>query len=378
MTALNAAASYVFLDDDATQNLLEVAPESTLDGPQPRLLDEWQLAPRLWNRVRRRVDRASQPGCFILTGSAVPSDDATRHTGAGRFLRIRQRTMAWAERRDAPTPVSLAGLFAGKGPETAAPVMGLEDLARELTTSGFPATTHLAPSDAARLLRAYLQEIARADIHRIGTIRHAPAVVHRLLQALARATASETTFQRLRADVAAVAPSLTADTIADYVGLLEQLFVVERQEAWVPGLRTRARLRTSPRWHLADPALAAAALGADAAALVGDLKTMGVIFESAVVHDLAALATQLEGQVFHYRDSNGYELDAVVVLPDGRWGAVEVKLGEGQIAKGAASLNTAVQQIDSEPAFRLVVTGMGGTLVLDDGTVTCPLAALGA
>ncbi|WP_211272769.1 DUF4143 domain-containing protein [Corynebacterium phocae] len=135
-------------------------------------------------------------------------------------------------------------------------------------------------------------------------------------------------------------------------------------------------MRVSPRWHLADPALAAAALGADAAALEKDLSTAGVLFESAVVHDLSVLVEPLEGRVYHYRDSNGHELDAVVVLPDGRWGAVEVKLGEGQIVAGAKSLNNAVHQIDGEPAFRLIVTALGGTFTLADGAITCPLSAL--
>lgn len=377
MTGLNAAASFVFLDDDETRLRLQVAPDSILDGARPRLLDEWQLAPELWNRVRRQVDRSVTPGSFILTGSAPPADDVTRHTGAGRFLRVRQRTMALAERHPDRVKVSLRKLFDGEAPVADATKLGLAELAEQLTTPGFPALTNLPPAGAARLMRAYLSEVARADVGRLATLRHEPVVIERLLRALARATASETTFQTLRNDVAAVAPTITADTVAAYVGLLRQLFVVDEQEAWVPGLRSRARLRTSPRWHLADPALAAAALGADARALEADLTTMGVLFESAVVHDLAVLAAPLEGLVFHYRDSNGHELDAVVVLPDGRWGAVEVKLGERQILDGARSLNAAVAQIEGAPSFRLVLTALGGTFALDDGTITCPLSVLG-
>lgn len=378
MTALNTCASYVFLDEADIQTRLEVAPDSILDGAQARLLDEWQVAPELWNRVRRRVDRSRQPGSFILTGSALPADDATRHTGAGRFLRLRQHTMAWAELRPELTAISLADLFNGFTPATSAPVFGLTELVTQLTTSGFPALSRLRPDQAARLLRAYLQEITHADLGRLAAIRHEPALIERLLRALARATASETTFQTLRTDVAGVAPSITAETVSSYVGLLRQLFVVEQQEAWAPGLRSRARLRTSPRWHLADPALSAAALGATVSTLHSDLATTGLLFESAVVHDLSVLAAPLEGRVFHYRDSNGHEIDAVVVLPDGRWGAVEVKLGERQVLAGAKSLRTAVNQIESSPSFRLVITGTGGTFTLDDGTITCPLAVLGA
>lgn len=376
MTALNAAASYVFMDDDDAQTRLDVAPASLLDGASPRLLDEWQVAPGLWNRVRRRVDARIQPGQFILTGSAVPSDDESRHTGAGRFLRLRQRTLAWAEQPVGQSTVSLAALFQKEAPSTSQTKLSLPQLTRQLVTPGFPAMATLPPRRSAQLLRAYLAKTARVDVARLAQVRHDPSVMERLLRALARASASETTFQTLRADVAPIAPNITVDTVAGYISLLERLFVVEQQPAWAPGLRTRARLRTSPRWHLADPALAAAALRADQDALFDDLLTTGVLFESAAVHDLSVLAEPLGGRVYHYRDSNGHELDAVVELPDGRWGAVEVKLGEGQVPKGAASLAKGVAQIDGEPAFRLVLTALGGTYCLDDGTITCPLAAL--
>lgn len=376
MTGLNAAASYVFMDDDEAQARLDVAPASLLEGASPRLLDEWQVAPGVWNRVRRRVDAQAQPGRFILTGSAVPFDDESRHTGAGRFLRLRQRTLAWAEQPVGEPTVSLRALFHQEAPPTSAPQLTLTQLTQQLVTPGFPAMTTLPSDRAAQLLRAYLAETARVDVARLATLRHGPSVMERLIRALARASASETTFQTLRLDVAAIAPSITVDTVASYVGLLERLFVVEQQPAWAPGLRTRARLRTSPRWHLADPALAAAALRADQHALFEDLLTTGVLFESAAVHDLSVLAEPLGGRVYHYRDSNGHEIDAVVELPDGRWGAIEIKLGERQVPKGAATLAKAVAQIDSEPIFRLVLTALGGTYCLDDGTVTCSLAAL--
>lgn len=376
MTGLNAAASYVFMDDDEAQARLDVAPASLLDGASPRLLDEWQVAPGVWNRVRRRVDAQAKPDQFILTGSAVPFDDESRHTGAGRFLRLRQRTLAWAEQPVGEPTVSLQALFHQEAPPTSAPQLTLTQLIQQLVTPGFPAMTTLPPGRAAQLLRAYLTETARVDVARLANVRHDPSVMERLIRALARASASETTFQTLRADVAAIAPSITVDTVASYVGLLERLFVVEQQPAWAPGLRTRARLRTSPRWHLADPALAAAALRADQHALFEDLLTTGVLFESAAVHDLSVLVEPLGGRVYHYRDSNGHEIDAVVELPDGRWGAIEIKLGERQVPQGAATLAKAVAQIDSEPAFRLVLTALGGTYCLDDGTVTCSLAAL--
>lgn len=380
-TALHAAASYVFIDDPQAQSLLDVAPGSLLEGDAPRLLDEWQVAPQLWNLVRRAVDATAEPGLFILTGSAVPSDDVTRHTGAGRFLRLRERTMSWWEKLDSPTgAVSLAGLFEGNLPKTdlgAAP--HLDTVIDNLLRPGFPAMTALAAAQSADRLRGYIDDVARTDIRRIADIRHEPAVIKQLIAGLARSVASEVTYKTLAADVRVVAPTIDEETVSNYVGLLQRLFVVEAQRPWTPALRSRARVRTSPKFHLVDPALAAAALGAGAQQLRGDLNTLGTLFESAVVHDLTVLT--LGGEVSHYRDSNGKEIDAILTLPDGRWGAVEVKLGGQQVSMGAKSLQAVIAQVDTasigEPTFRLVVTGTGPILVTDDGTVTAPLTALG-
>lgn len=382
MTALHSAESYVFIDDPRTQRLLEVAPAAVLEGDTPRLLDEWQVAPELWNLVRRAVDSAVEPGQFVLTGSAVPPDDVTRHTGAGRFLRLRQRTMSWWEKLAPPSPtVSLAGLFEGQLPKTdldAAP--DLNTVIDYLLRPGFPAMTSLPPDQSTARLRGYVDDVARTDIHRIAGIRHQPEVVKQLITAIARSVASEVTYMTLAADVRAVAPAINEETVSHYVGLLQRLFIVEAQGPWTPALRSRARVRTSPKIHLVDPALAAAVLGAGPRQLSADLTTLGTLFESAVVHDLTVLASQIDGEVRHYRDSNNKEIDAVITLPDGRWGAVEVKLGGQQLAAGAASLQTVISQVDTEavgePVFRLVVTGTGPTLTTDDGTVTAPLIAL--
>lgn len=382
MTALNAASSYVLLDDPESRQILDVAPRSVLEGDAPRLLDEWQLSPELWNLVRRAVDASPERGRFILTGSAVPADDITRHTGAGRFLRLRQRTMSWWEKLPpAPMSVSLGALIDGVPPAPnldAAP--DLADIVDGVLRAGFPALVDLDPDQSATSMRAYLDEVGRADIQRLADVRHGPDVIRRLIVAIARSVASDVAFTTLTADVRAVAPSINAETVSSYVGLLERLFVVEAQRPWTPALRSRARLRTAAKLHLVDPALAAAALGAGARQLRGDLTTLGLLFESAVVHDLAVYAGALGGEVRHYRDSNGKEIDAIITLPDGRWAAIEVKLGGPQMSAGARSLRDAVAQIDTEvvgePILRLVVTGTGPILTLDDGTVTCPLRAL--
>lgn len=382
MTGMHAAASCVFVDDPHTQDLIGIAPHQVLAGDAPRLLDEWQVAPVLWNLVRRAVDAASEPGQYILTGSAVPDDDATRHTGAGRFLRIRQRTMTWWERNPGSVPaVSLTCLFAGEHPSSnTGRAPSLDDVIEMLLQSGFPAMSALNPVQVAARLRGYLDEVARTDIHRLADVRHEPNVIKALLTALSRSVASEVTYSTLVADLKVVAPRIDPETVSKYVELLERLFIVERQSAWTPALRSRARLRTSPKFHLADPALAAVALGAGTPQLAGDLATLGTLFESAVVHDLNVYASALGGEVRHYRDSNGNEIDAIVSLPDGRWGAVEIKLGGRQLAMGSKSLNKALGHIDikavGEPVFRLVVTGTGPIMTIDDGTISAPLHAL--
>ncbi|WP_229116949.1 ATP-binding protein [Actinomyces bovis] len=382
MTGLHAARSAALLDDPAVRSLMELSPQAVLAGERPRLLDEWQLAPDLWNLVRREVDASKHPGSFILTGSAVPSDDLTRHTGAGRFLRMRLRTMTWAERGGSTGAVSLGALIDGERPVSDTSSMAFEEVVEEMSRTGFPALAQLAPAEAAVALRSYVDDVVRADLGRLAEVRHEPALLRALLLALARSTASEVSWQTLAKDLRQAGPAITPETVSRYVALLERLFVVERVPAWVVGLRSRARLRSAPKWHLADPALALAVLDADAARLSQDPQTAGLIFESAVVHDLLVLAQDLDGTLCHYRDSNGHELDAVITLPGGRWVAIEVKLGASQIKAGAESLAKAVAQVDpavaGEPVLRLVVTGTGPILTLPDGTVTCPLSALGA
>ncbi|MCL1899515.1 MAG: DUF4143 domain-containing protein, partial [Promicromonosporaceae bacterium] len=345
---------------------------------------EWHDAPDLWNLVRRAVDFSPELGRFILTGSSVPSDDITRHTGGGRFIRLRQRTMTVREktRTPQPAPVSLAALFAGQDIAT----MDTSDLTlstaiRDVTTSGFPAMIDLDFEQAAARLETYIDEITRTDIQRVASVRHAPEVIRQLITALARSTASEVSLATLARDVRSVAPDIRPETIGNYVESLQRLYFVEPQRSWSPSLRSRAVVRTTPKYHLADPSLAAVAIGASPERLATDVETLGLLFESAAFHDLSVYAGALEGEVRHYRDSNRREIDAIVRLKDGRWGAVEVKLGASRIGEAHATLERTIADIDTasvgEPAFRLVLTGNGPTYRIDEQTITTSLANLG-
>jgi len=258
--------------------------------------------------------------------------------------------------------------------------MTYAELVEEIARPGFPAMTKLPSTRREMLLRGYIEELARTDVPRLTDMRHDPSVIVQLIASLARNTACDVTYATLASDVHQVAPSIKGETIAKYVSALERLFVVERQKPWTPALRSRARLRSPAKLHLADPALAVVGLGANAERLRKDPEAVGLLFESAVYHDVSVYSDLLGGEVRHFRDSNGHEIDIVITMPNGSWGAVEVKLGSGQIESGSTNLAQAVAQIDhtsvAEPVFRLVVTGTGPTAVLSDGTITCPLMAL--
>ncbi|RAX19638.1 ATP-binding protein [Actinomyces sp. Z5] len=379
MTGLHHAGSYVLLDTPEAQAAADVDPRILLEGETPRLLDEWQTVPQVWNLARRAVDFSNQPGRFILTGSAVPTADSVRHTGASRFIRIRQRTMTWAEKAgELTTPgIGLQDLFSGSQPTPSMRTTPLADVVNNVLTPGFPALRTADAQVRTRALNGYLQDTATTDLGRLATLRSEPVLVEQMLVALARSTASEVSQATLRRDIARVLPAPSEATVAKLLELLQRVFVVEAVTPWATALRSKAKLRRSNAYHLADPALAAAALGADAARLTRDLETLGFLFESAVVHDLLVYAEAVGGRVHRYRDSNGHEIDAVITMPDGSWAAVEVKLGGGQVSAGAARLSQAVAQIDAPPpAFRAVITGTGFTATLPDGTLTFPLDAL--
>ena len=357
----------------------EVDPRLLLAGASPRLLDEWQIVPQIWNLARREVDFSPEPGRFILTGSAVPTADPIRHTGAARFIRVRQRTMTWAEKGGCLNAdgVSLRALFDGAIPQPSMSTAPLEQIVHGILHPGFPGLLS-APSDiAARSMESYIKDIATTDLNRLANLRSEPAVVEQLIASLARSTASEVSQATLRKDMSRTLPAPSEGTTAKLLELLERVFLLETIQPWAVSLRSKARLRRSSKYHLADAALAAAALHADANRLSTDLATLGFLFESAVVHDLLVYAEALGGHVYHYRDSNGHEIDAVLTMPNGNWAAIEVKLGGAQVQRGAGSLTSAVAQIDAAPpTFKAVITGTGFTATLPDGTITFPLHAL--
>jgi len=381
-TAMQVADSHVLLDiDAAARRALEVDPSLVLEGDRPRLLDEWQVAPELWNHVRRAVDSARAFGQFVLTGSAVPDDDIDRHTGAGRFSFLRMRPMSLFESGHANGEVSLAALLDGASPRAADPGLTVRALAELVTIGGWPAQQGQAVPDAARAARDYLEQVRSVDVSRVGDTRRDPARVGAVLVSLARNVATEVKNSVLAADAGGAEGPLSEHTVADYLRALDRLMVIEDQPAWAPHLRSKAVLRKSPKRHFVCPSLAVAALAAGPERLLADLNLFGLLYESLVIRDLRVLSQPVDGRVLHYRDNYGVEVDAIVQLPDGRWGAFEIKLGAGEVDAGARSLLRFVRQVDTSkcgpPAVLGVITGTGFAYRRDDGIVVLPIGSLG-
>jgi len=381
-TAQQQAVTRVYLDrDENALAALAVDPSLVLTGEPPLLVDEWQLAAtRVWNHVRGHVDDRGLPGQFILTGSAVPDDDARRHTGAGRFARLRMRPMSLAESGESTGAISLAALMAGERPTSPASGLTVPDIAELVVRGGWPLNLALPTAAAARSNSDELSSIAEVDLERLGT-RRDPQIANRLLLALARNTAMEQRITRVTSEASADGDPIARTTTYDYLAALGRLLVLEEQPAWSTHLRSRARLRQSPRTHLVDPSLAAAALRAGPDRLLGDLNTLGLLFESLVVRDMRVYGDPLDATVYHYRDSYDTEVDIVLQTADGRWGAFEVKLGTDDIDGWAAKLLRFADEIDTSkvgaPAVLALVTATGYGYTRPDGVVVVPIGALG-
>ena len=380
--ARQAAASEVLLDvDENARRAVEVDPKLVLAGEAPRLIDEWQIEPALWNHVRRTVDQRQATGQFILTGSAVPADDLTRHTGAGRISRLKLRSMTLRELGLSSGEVSLGELLQGRFQGCADNGLALPDLARQLCRGGWPGDLNLSDQACLTARADYLEEICRVDIARVDGVRRNPENVRRMLRSLARNVATTVSARTIATDAGGMNGALDGDTVRTYLDALRRLMVCEEQPAWSPPLRSRSALRNSPKRHFADPSLAAAALGATPERLLADLALFGLLFESLAHHELAVCAQACDATVRHYRDNTGLEVDAVVESRQGRWCAFEVKLGAGQVDAAAKTLLKFRERVDAArtgaPSILGVIVSSGYGYLREDGVAVLPIAALG-
>jgi len=378
-TARRAARSEIRVDSAPARQAFAVSPALLLEGETPRLLDEWQVEPALWNEVRHAVDDRQAKGQFILTGSAVPGDDPGRHPGPGRFIHLRMRPMTLAETGHSSKRVSLAAILAGEQPSAPDPGLSVEQIAERIVIGGWPAHLGLTPTQALGAMRGYIDDVCRVDVPRLDGIRRDPAGVRALLDSLARNIATPATVESLTSDAAGSDRDMKVETTRSYLEALGRLMVTDDVPAWKPDVRSRTRLRSSSIRHLADPALATAALNANPKRLLGDPSWMGLLFESMVVRDLRVYAAPLGGQVFHYRDNTGLEADAIIELPDGEWAAFEIKLGSSPAVTDAAAtalLKLRERVARKPPRALVVVTGTGFGFPRSDGVLQVPVAAL--
>jgi uncharacterized protein len=382
-TARQAAGSEVLLDVDPRARLAtSVEPGLVLEGAEPRLIDEWQREPEIWNHVRRAVDDRGGTGHFILTGSSVPPDDTTRHVGAGRFIRLRMRPMTLSEAGHSSGTVSLAAVLDGGPVRATDPGLTVRQIADLVCVGGWPGHLGLSVARSQRRLRGYVAEIARADVQRVDGVRRDPEVVTRLLRSLARNVATPASINLLREDVNGTDGHLKSETVSSYLDALARLMVTENLPAWAPSLRSRTRLRAAAVRHFVDPSLAVAAVRATPERLLGDLRWLGLLFENLALRDLRVYAQALDAEVFAYRDETGLEADAVIEMSDGRWAGFEVKLGQGEVDTAAEHLLRLKSRIDSsaigEPVALVVITATGYGYVRDDGVAVIPIGALTA
>ena len=381
-TGRKFARSEVLFDRDLdARRSVSIVPGLVLDGPEPRLLDEWQLAPEIWNQARHASDERRRTGRFILTGSAVPADDITRHSGVGRIARVLMRPMSLLETGESSAEASIGSMLDAEPVRARKPEAEFADVVEALCRGGWPRLLDQTVADAQLFLDNYLGELCRTDVSEVDGVARDPGGVARLIASIARNVATTASFSKLAAEAGGDRP-LNRTTATEYLRSLERLFIVEDAPCWRTHLRSRATLRAAPKRHFVDPSLAVAALGASPERLRSDLRALGFLFESLVVRDLRIYAQASGAEVCHYRDSDQLEADAVIQARDGRWIAAEIKLGgNDNIEQAARSLLRLRDKVDTarigEPSKLLIITATGYGYDRPDGTTVAPITALG-
>ena len=388
-TAEQQARSILYMDDPANiqQNLqlAETNIKRLLQGDTPRLIDEWQIAPQIWDAVRFEADHRKGDGLFMLTGSAVPADKSKiRHTGAGRFAWLTMRPMTLWESGESSGDVSIKALFAEPEKVDGENALKMEDIAHAICRGGWPKSlTKKSQKAALRQVTEYFEAITRSDISRVDGIERDEFRAKRLMRSYARLQGAMASIPTIIEDMKTNEPEdMSDETVSSYIKALKKIFIIEDMPAWNPNLRSKTSIRTSDTRYFVDPSLAIAALGIGPNDLLNDLNTLGLFFETLCVRDLRVYAEANDGDVFHYRDKSGLECDTVVHLRNGNYGLIEIKLGgDTLIAEGAANLNTLAEKIDTtkmkKPSFKMVLTAVGRYAYMrTDGVMVVPIGCL--
>lgn len=387
-TAKQLSKSILDLGDSSvlmqSSQLIEIGPKALLEGKTPRLIDEWQALPTIWDCIRSEVDRRGEPSQFILTGSSVlPEAEETIHSGTGRFAYIKMRTMSLYESGESTGSISLSDLFESKSFEVLQNEMDIDELAYLICRGGWPWATLIPKEVALDQAFDYVDSVVQKDIQRVDKIKRSPDRARLLLRSYARNISQQISYTTIRKDMLANdASTLDEDTVADYVKALKKLFVIEDLAAWNPNIRSKAAIRTSDTRHFVDPSIGTAALRLGPKDLINDLQSFGLFFEDLVVRDLRVYAEALDGELYHYRDSSGLECDTVLHRRNGSYALLEVKIGgENRINEGAANLLALAKNIDtnkmSAPSFMAVIIGVGKyAYQRKDGVYVIPIGCL--
>ncbi len=360
--------------------IANIKPSLLLEGETPRLIDEWQVAPNLWDSVRYTVDRRGGVGHFILTGSAVPTDNKTMHTGTGRISRIVMRPMSLYESKNSNGSVSLGKVFEEKSLEASVSELDIEDYAYLICRGGWPASVGTNEEIAIRRTSDYINAVVNYDVAAVDGVEKNPNKVEQLLKSLSRNICTSASIPTIIKDVLGSEETISENTVKSYMNALQRIFVIENLPAWSPSLRSKTAIRNSPKRLFVDPSLATASLGMTKDAVMKDFNFFGFLFEALCIRDLRIYAQSMGGKVFHYRDKNDFEIDAIVSLKDGTWGAIEIKLGDYEVDDAARNLLKLREIIDStkmkNPSFLMVLTGTRYSYKREDGVLVVPVGCL--
>jgi hypothetical protein len=383
-SAEERANSAIYIQDpdnsEAYKKAADTKPSILLEGDTPRLIDEWQTVPVLWDAVRFAVDKRRERGQFILTGSAVPRDNVVQHSGTGRIARMLMRPMSLFESMESNGTVSLKEIFNNTTDGSCISTLTIEMLAHAIIRGGWPEAVCEHGESALHHVYNYIDAVINKDVSEVDGVEKNPVRLRVLMRSLARNISTTVSLSTIQDDMATNDEVISDKTISSYINALRRIFVIEDLPAWSPAMRSKTTIRTSSKRHFVDPSIATAALRATQSSLLNDFNSFGLLFESLCIRDLRVYAQANDGVVFHYRDRNNLETDAVVQLNDGRWGAIEVKMGASEIEKAAKNLINLRDKVNVDkmmnPSFLMILTASEVGYQRKDGIYVVPIGCL--
>jgi predicted AAA+ superfamily ATPase len=360
--------------------MLQLNKSEFLSSPYPKLIDEWQLIPEIWDVIRHEVDHKEGRGFFILTGSSAANLEETAHSGAGRISRLTLRPMSLYESGASSGEVSLQSLFSNSAVQYKKSSVTVEDYATWIIKGGWPEGVDDSEQQSIRRMQSYLDALIKEDINKVSSKKYNENRTRKILESLARYTASETTNQKILSDLSAIETSTAENTLVDYLDVLNKLYIIEDLKAWNPNLRSKTVIRSTPVRFFIDPSIGSIVLKLTSSKLLKDFETFGLFFEALVIRDLRIYAEVLGGEVYRYKDKTGLEIDAIIQLQDGRWGAIQVKMGSHLFDDAADKLKKFAEKIDTKkmgsPSFLSIISATEYAYQREDGVYVVPIGML--